>query len=270
MMCKINSELEGSPLAGLTPQLATAAFALLLVGPVTQCLAGPLRQTAFPSPEAASRALVAAVQAHDERAVTGILGAGAELVTSGDNARDALERERFVQKYQQMHRLAHEPGGVTALYIGAENWPFPIPLVSRGGKWRFDPDAGANEIRFRRIGENEVTAIGICHSLVAAETHPGADSDADGLVKTVLPNVQHANETVPFHGYNFRILSKSDGGFAAIAYPAVYRSSGVETFIVSQDDVVYEKDLGRKTGAVAGAIKAYPSGPTWTPAESIP
>jgi hypothetical protein len=270
MMQAMHSELEQSLLRGPTARVAFAACALLLAGPVTQCLAGPLRQTTFPSPDAASRALVAAIQTHDERAVTEILGAGAELVTSGDEAEDALERERFVQKYQEMHRLVHELGGVTALYIGAENWPFPIPLVSRGGVWRFDPDGGANEIRYRRIGENEVTAIGICHALVAAETHPGTDAEADGFVKTVLPNVQHVNTVVPFHGYDFRILSKSDGGFAAIAYPAEYRSSGVESFIVNQDDVVYEKDLGRKTGAVARAIKAYQSGPTWTPAESIP
>jgi hypothetical protein len=265
-----NSEIGKYSLYRPRACAALATFTLLLAGPVTPCLARPARQTTFPSPDAASRALVAAIQTHDERAVTEILGAGAELVTSGDEAEDALERERFVQKYQEMHRLVHELGGVTALYIGAENWPFPIPLVSRGGVWRFDPDGGANEIRYRRVGENEVTAIGICHSLVAAETHPGTDTEADGFVKTVLPNVQHVNTVVPFHGYNFRILSRSDGGFAAIAYPAEYRSSGVETFIVNQDDVVYEKDLGRKTGAVARAIKAYQSGPTWTPAESIP
>jgi hypothetical protein len=266
----MNGAVEGNPSRGPTAHVALATAVLLLAGPVTQCLATPLRQATFPSPDAASRALVAAVQTHDERAVTEILGGGADLITSGDKVQDALERERFVQKYQEMHRLVHEPGGVTALYIGAENWPFPIPLVSRGGVWRFDSDGGANEIRYRRIGENEVTAIGICHALVAAETHPGTDTEADGLVKTVLPNVQHANAVVPFHGYNFRILAKSDGGFAAIAYPAVYRSSGVATFIVSQDDVVYEKDLGRKTSAVARAIKAYLSGPMWTPAESIP
>jgi Protein of unknown function (DUF2950) len=270
MMQAMHSELEVSLFRGPTGHLALATCVLLLAAPVTQCLAGPARQTTFPSPDAASRALVAAVQKHDERAVTEILGAGAELVTPGDNGQDALERERFVQKYQEMHRLVHEPGGVTALYIGAENWPFPIPLVSRGGVWRFDPDGGANEIRYRRIGENEVTAIGICHALVAAETHPGTDTEADGLVKTVLPDVLHVNTVVPFHGYNFRVLSKSNGGFAAIAYPAAYRSSGVQTFIVTQDNVVYEKDLGRKTGAIARAIKAYQSGPTWTPAESIP
>jgi len=266
----VNNELEVSRSRGPTAHVACATFALLLAGHVTQCLAGPLRQTTFPSPDAASRALVAAVQTHDERAVTEILGAGAELVSSGDQIQDRLERDRFVQKYQEMHRLVREPGGVTALYVGAENWPFPIPLVSRAGVWRFDPDAGTNEIRYRRIGENEVTAIGICHALVAAETRPGTDTEADGLVKTVLPNVQQVNTVAAFHGYNFRILSKSDGSFAAIAYPAVYRASGVTTFIVSQDDVVYEKDLGRKTAALARAIKVYQAGPTWTPAESIP
>jgi hypothetical protein len=270
MMHEINSELEGSPLRGLTARIAIATSAVLLLGPLTSSLAGSLHQTTFSSPEDAGRALVAAVQTHDERAVTKILGAGAELVTSGDNAQDALERERFVQKYHEMHRLVQEPGGVTALYIGAENWPFPVPLVSRAGVWRFDPDGGASEIRFRRIGENEVTAIGICHALVAAQTHPGSDTEADSLVQTVLPDVQHANKPVPFHGYDFRILSKSGGGFAAIAYPAVYRSSGVLSFIVNQDGVVYEKDLGRNTAAVARAITLYQSGPTWTPAETIP
>jgi hypothetical protein len=266
MRHEMNSDLEGSPLRGLTGRVALTTFALLLAGPAT-LLARSSSQPTFASPEDASRALLAAVQKHDERAVTKILGTGSESVTSGDKVQDSLERDQFVQKYQQMHRLVQEPGGVTALYIGAENWPFPIPLVSRGGVWRFDPDGGANEIRFRRIGENEVTAIGICHALVAAEIHPGADMEADGLVKTVLPNVEHLNTAVPFHGYNFRILSKSDGGFAAIAYPAVYRSSGVKTFIVNQDDVVYEKDLGRNTAAVAEATRTYQPGPTWAPAE---
>jgi Protein of unknown function (DUF2950) len=269
MMYEINGDLEGSPLRGLSSRVALMTFALLLVAPVT-LLARASGQTTFASPEDASRALLAAIQKHDDRAVTQILGAGSELVTSGDKLQDTLERDQFVQKYEQMHRFVQEPGGVTALYIGAENWPFPIPLVSRGGVWRFDSDSGAQEVRFRRIGENEVTAIGTCHALVAAQTHPGADTEADSLVKAVLPSVEHANGPVAFHGYYFRILSKTAGGFAAIAYPAVYRSSGVETFIVNQADVVYEQDLGRSTVAVAEGITAYQSGPTWTPAESIP
>jgi hypothetical protein len=269
MVDEVNSDLKAGPLRGLSSRVALTTFAVLLAGPVT-LLAKPSGQTVFASPEDASRALLAAIRQQDERAITRILGTKSELVSSGDQVQDIFERERFVQKYEQMHRFVQEPGGVTALYIGAENWPFPIPLVSRGGDgWRFDSDGGLHEVRFRRIGENEVTAIGICHALVAAQTHPGADTEADGLLNTVLPNLDHTSAPVPFHGYYFHVLSRSSGGFAAIAYPAVYRSSGVETFVIDQDDVVYEKDLGRNTPSVAKAITTYPSGPTWTPAESI-
>jgi Protein of unknown function (DUF2950) len=269
MKYQLNIEREGSPSRGTGSRIALTTFALLLASPVT-LLARPASQATFASPEDASRALLVALQKQDDQAVTRIVGTGGELVTSGDKRQDTLERDRFVQKYVQMHRFAQEPGGVTVLFIGAENWPFPIPLVSRGGVWRFDSNGGLKEVRFRRIGENEVTAIGICHALVAAQTRPGADTEADTLVKTVLPHMEDASGSVLFHGYYFRILSKHAGGFAAIAYPAVYRSSGVESFIVNQDDVVYEKDLGRNTAAVARAIVGYQSGPTWTPAESIP
>jgi hypothetical protein len=114
-----------------------------------------------------------------------------------------------------------------------------------------------------------VTAIGICHALVAAEAHPGADNEADGLVKMALPGVQNGNQPVPFHGYYYRILSHSGGKFAAIAYPALYRSSGVMTFIVNHNDGVYEKDLGPNSAAVARAMTTYHLDPTWTPVESI-
>jgi hypothetical protein len=263
----LNSDLERSPLRGLTGRIALTTFAVLLAGPVTLSFARPSSQTTFASPEDASRALLAAVQKRDERAVTKILGTGGELVTSGDKVQDSLERERFAQKYQEMHRFVQEPGGVTALYIGAENWPFPIPLVSRGGLWRFDPDGGANEIRFRRIGENEVTAIGVCDTLVMAETHPGTDSEADRLIKTLLPEVEGASKPILFHGYYFRILSHPGGGFAAIAYPAMYGSSGVMTFSVTQSGTVSEKDLGPNTANIAGAMTSYHSDTTWTPAE---
>jgi len=126
MMHEMNSALDGSPLREISTRVALTTFALLLAGPAT-LLARPSTQTTFASPEDASRALLGAVQKHDERTVTEILGTKGELVSSGDKLQDTLERERFVQKYEQMHRFVQEPGGVTALYIGAENWPFPIP-----------------------------------------------------------------------------------------------------------------------------------------------
>jgi hypothetical protein len=247
---------------------ALVTCALLVAGSIKLCLAGPLIQTAFRSPDEASRALVSAVREHDERAVGKILGAGSDLISSDDKAEDTLERERFVEKYQEMHRWVGESGGITTLYIGAENWPFPIPLVSRNGEWQFDSKAGSDEIRFRRIGENEVTALGMCDTLLSAETHPGADSEADRLVQTLLPQVEGASKPVSFHGYSFRILANAGGGFAAIAYPTMYRASGVMSFIVTQDGGVLEKDLGPNTANIARAITRYHTDATWTPAES--
>jgi Protein of unknown function (DUF2950) len=270
MTCELNNDLNERLRRATRASAARATFAVLLTGCVQLCLAQqPSRQPTFPTPEDATSALLAAVQKHDELAETKILGAGAEILSSDDKVQDALDHDRFAQKYQQMHRLVRDPAGVTTLYIGAENWPFPVPLVARNGVWRFDADGGADEIRFRRIGENEVTAIEICHTLVTAGTHPGVNSETGGLVKTVL-DVQHTNKPILFHGYEFRILSKPGGDFAAIAYPAVYRSSGVKTFIVNQDEVVYEKDLGPKTATAAAAMTTYQSGPTWAPAESMP
>ena len=270
MRCSMKSRVEEHQFRRSTASAALVVCALLIAGPVKLCLAGPSSQATFSSPDDASHALVSAVQGHDERAVGKILGAGSELISANDQAEDTLERERFVQKYQEMHRWVRESGGITTLYIGAENWPFPVPLVSHNGAWRFDSDAGANEIQFRRIGENELTAIEICNALVTAETHPGTDSEANRPVKTLLPQVKGESKPIRFHGYYFRILSSSDGGFAAIAYPAMYRSSGVMTFIVTQDGGVSEKDLGPKTANLAGAMTSYNSDPTWMPIASKP
>jgi len=96
-------------------------------------------------------------------------------------------------------------------------------------------------------------------------------------------NLQRGKQT-PFHGYYYRILTKQgpaakggardymvDGkltkGFAFVAYPAEYRNSGVLTFIVGQDGVVYEKDLGPETAQLAAAITEYNPDKTWRRSE---
>jgi len=134
-------------------------------------LCGPAgRSKTFSSAEEASQALAAAAQNNDEKAMMEILGpAGKQLVSSGDDAEDAQNRANFAQRYQEMHRLLKEPDGTTTLYIGAENWPTPIPLVNSGKAWYFDTEAGKKEILFRRIGRNELSAISVCEQLAAAE-----------------------------------------------------------------------------------------------------
>jgi hypothetical protein len=241
-------------------------------------------QERFPTAEAASHALFVAVQSENDQALAQVLGGGTELVSTGDTAEDQLEREHFARKYEEMHRLVREPDGTTVLYVGAENWPFPVPLVSRAEAWYFDGAAGKEEVMFRRIGENEATAIEACHALVLSRQGHSATIGADDPVieyaQTFVASHENGRESPsskevpagPFHGYYFRMLSGqpkngANAGFTFIAYPAEYRSSGVMTFVVTQDSVVHEKDLGPDTAKLATKATAGTPSSSWHPAE---
>ena len=252
-----------------------------------RCLAQSSFEETFASPEQAGGALVQAVQAGDERAVMRILGAEKQLVSSGDEVQDRLDRERFVQKYEQMHRLVREEDGTLRLYVGAENWPFPIPLVSNHGAWYFDVEAGMQEVMFRRIGENEFGAMRVCHALALARSagEPSAP-DRNDPIALLLVNVGGGGAPGAFRGYYFRRLesgtrnaparvagqateTNATAGFAFVAYPAEYRRSGVMTFVVDQTGVVYEKDLGPDTAAIARTMTWHTQDPTWHPVQQV-
>jgi DUF2950 family protein len=256
-------------------------LALLVVSCVHPSFAQEPNQKTFASAEEASRALFLAVQRDNEQAVMQILGGGKELVSSSDEVEDKLERAQFAKKYEEMHRLVREQDGTTILYIGAENWPFPVPLASRKGQWYFDSDAGGQEILFRRVGENEATAIATCHALVLAskkhETNATGDGPTSQYANTLVSTRQAREASAPFHGYYFRMLTGqrkgsnvpngTAGGFAFVAYPADYRSSGVMTFIVTPDDIVYQKDLGPDTARIAKAMTGWKADSSWHTAE---
>ena len=264
---------------GPTWVAALGALVLLVIGISQSSLAQKSRPETFSSPWKASSALFQAVQNSDEEALERILGAGKEVTSSSDEIEDKLERERFSQKYQEMHRLVREPDGTTVLYVGAENWPFPIPLVSKDGAWFFDSDTGTQEILFRTVGENETSALQVCHALAQGKER-GNTAASDPLIEyaqslvnsgtTASDNAarEEANQSSPFHGYYFRTVTGNTvpRGLAVVAYPADYRSSGVMTFIVTKNGKVYEKDLGRKTTTLAKDIKRGPDS-TWHPAE---
>jgi len=195
-----------------------AALGLLVVGFAQWSLAQKAEPRVFSSPGEAGNALFQAVQSNDEQAVERILGGGKEITSSSDEIEDRLERERFSQKYQEMHRLVREPDGTTVLYIGAENWPFPIPLASKNGAWHFDSDAGTGEILFRTIGENEITAIQVCHGVAKAKEHSQAETTGDDPIiqyaRSLLSGSAANAETSArdadhqpslFHGYYFRL-----------------------------------------------------------------
>jgi hypothetical protein len=67
--------------------------------------------------------------------------------------------------------------------------------------------------------------------------------------------------------YSYLVKGKMVGGFALVAYPASYGASGVKTFIVNHEGVVYEKDLGTKTGRLAKFMKAFNPDKTWKKVE---
>ncbi len=285
-MHTINRITETSSRPGLNWMAALGALALLVVGYSQFSLAQKSGPETFSSPWKASNALFQAVQNSDEEAVERILGAGKEVTSSSDEIEDKLERERFSQKYQEMHRLVQEPDGSTVLYIGAENWPFPIPLVSKNGAWYFDSDTGMQEILFRTVGENETTAIQVCHALAKAKDVNETETTGDDSIRKYVQSMVSGGtasavstardiekESSPFHGYYFRVGTNSAAGadkktsvVVLVAYPAEYRSSGVMTFIVTKNGTVYEKDLGSKTTTVARKLERGPDS-SWHTAE---
>jgi hypothetical protein len=260
--------------------VAVAALTLLLLGGARSSFAQESQPKTFSSLGEASKALFEAAQKEDEQALEAILGAGKEVTSSSDEIEDKLEREQFTKKYQEMHRLVQEPDGSTVLYIGAENWPFPIPLVSKDGAWYFDSETGSQEILFRRIGENEATAIDVCEefamaknaSVTKATSYDPITQFAESLVSGA--GNDGSKESNPFHGYYFRVVTGNSGSTAnggkngrsiLVAYPAEYHSSGVMTFIVKEGGIVFEKDLGPSTTTVAPQIKSR-AGSNWRPA----
>jgi len=131
-------------------------------------LTGP--QTHFASPEIAVEALVAANRDNNESALLAIFGAeGARLIHSGDPVEDRRGRARFVAAFDAGHKLELEGQDKAVLSVGAQEWPLPIPLIHESSGWRFDTDAGKEEILNRRIGRNELKVIEICRAYVEAQ-----------------------------------------------------------------------------------------------------
>ena len=253
---------------------------VLVAGFAKSSRAQDVQPKMFTSPGEATNALLEATQKEDEQALEAILGASKEVTSSKDEIQDKLEREQFAQKYQEMHRLVREPDGSTVLYIGAENWPFPVPLVSKNGEWYFDSDRGKDEILFRRVGENEATAIQVCEEFAMAKNAADAKAVSEDPITKFAESLATSGtasadntESNPFHGYYFRIVARnapsdasarSSRGLTLIAYPAEYQSSGVKTFVVTQKGLVSEKDLGPETTTVAPQMKAR-TGSSWHP-----
>jgi hypothetical protein len=296
---------------------------LALFIPLTACKKSEKPSiSVFASPDDAGNALLTAAKSGDQNALLAIFGPDSkEIISSGDAVQDKTVTDAFVEGYGVMHRWRKMPDDSQMLLVGADNFPFPIPLKKNsGGQWFFDTAAGRDEILSRRVGRNELAVIEICAAAADAQAEyfskphdgettrqyaakfisdPGkqnglywnapegkaqsplgplaAFATAEGY--TAKPDAHTA-----FHGYYFRMLKgqsdkapggakdymvngKMVGGFAFAAYPAEYGNSGVMTFMINQDGLLLQKDLGKTTTETATAMTVFDPDTSWNPVQ---
>jgi hypothetical protein len=305
---------------GLGALVCSAAAALAAESPA----AGSAAKTSAPPPgvetfdtaEQAGEALISAAAAFDQKRLINLFGQdGRDVIFTGDLEHDRQRATDFTAQAAKKKHVTVDPksGTSATVFVGAEDWPFPVPVVKRGGKWFFDSVAGRRELMYRRIGENELDAIDVCHGYVEAQhdyalrkregyevneyaqriiASPGkqdglAWQNADGswggpvgehIARAIAQGLKPAE---PYHGYFFRILKGQGpaarlgqmeyvikgvmiGGFALLAVPAEYGITGISTFMVSNDGIVYEKDLGPKTSEQFQKMEVFNPDTSWS------
>ena len=152
-----------------------AVASLSLAAPSAQA------QQSFKSPDDAASALVAAVKSGIKQDALKVLGAdGEDIIDSGDDVADADARVKFLSAYDARHSLKVD-GRRASLIIGADDFPFPIPLIHNKNGWEFDTADGRQEILYRRIGRNELDAIQTCLAFVDAENEYAEKDRGDGI-----------------------------------------------------------------------------------------
>ncbi len=276
------------------------------------------QQKQFDTPKQAADALIQVAANFDVAAAKEILGPDSDdIVTSEDPVMDKNRAQAFAAKAKEKSSTQIDKGDPNRaiLLVGNDDFPLPIPIVKRKGKWSFDTKVGREEILNRRVGANELNAIEVCRGFDEAQKEYAAEKHDDskineyaqriistsgkhdglawqnpdgtwggpvgeGVAKALEQGYSNPSQPQPYHGYYFKVLKgqgpaaplgQTDyvvkgvmiGGFALAAAPAQYRVTGVKTFIVSHDGVVYEKDLGPDTLKTFQSMDRYNPDKSW-------
>ena len=261
-----------------------------------------------------------AAEKFDVAALEAIFGpTGRDLVVTEDAVADKNRAQEFAAKARERKTVTPDPTNrnLAILSVGNDDWPLPLPIVRKGGKWLFDTAAGQQEILNRIIGANELDAIEVCRGFVEAQhefaltkreasgvnqyaqrilSTPGKqdglawrnpDGSWDGPIGEAVARAieqGYSERSEPYHGYYFKVLKGQGpaaplgemdfvvkgvmiGGFALVAAPAQYGVTGIQTFMVSHDGVVYEKDFGADTLNVFKTMERFNPDKTWNPVE---
>jgi len=274
-------------------------------------------QKQFATAKEAADALVQAATSFDQAALKEILGPDSDdIVSSDDPVQDKNRAAAFAAKAKEKSALETK-GDRAIMEVGKDDFPLPIPIVKRKGKWVFDTKVGKEEILNRRIGSNELDAIAICRGFDDAQKEYAQEKHDDSKVNQYAQKIistpgkhdglawknpdgtwagpvgeevanalaqGYTDKAKPYHGYYFKVLTKQGpaahggeidfvvggamiGGFGLVAAPAEYRVTGVKTFMVGPDGVVYEKDLGPDTLKTFQTMDSYNPDKTWKETE---
>jgi hypothetical protein len=242
--------MNSTPLKDISRWLARfVVLGLAFAGAMLQA-APQEHQRTFATPLDAIQATIDAAEHNDTAALLQIFGPeGKDIVESGDSAQDKEHRAEFVRSAReklQVEQDPYSPDRVT-FAVGEQDWPFPVPVVRKDGRWQLDSPSGRIEILARRIGRNELNAMEICRGYAEAQMEYASGArEGDGVLKYALrvvgtPGKRDAlysdgvpdslvsrafaaavvtgpatagKKPEPYHGYYFRVL-KSQGPDAA-------------------------------------------------------
>jgi Protein of unknown function (DUF2950) len=330
---KMNSAINKCVLPTLATIVLILAMCLFAATPTTHAQTPP--QSTFSSADDALRALVSAAKDKDRAALAKLFGPDYDKLLTGDEVEDNKDLDAFSSAASESAQLQKVNDSKYLVTVGQDNWPTPIPIVQKDGKWLFDTKAGLEEALNRKVGENELSAIATCRVYAVAqwEYYTEGDWDHDGVAeyaerlystpgkhdglywetseddkpsplgklvaaaraegygpKAETPDAAGkggaqekeavSEDRAPYHGYYFKILTRQGSaapggrygyvingnmiaGYALVAYPDKWGSSGVMTFIINQQGRVYEKNLGASTAKLAAAITEYNPDPSW-------
>lgn len=257
-------------------------------------------QQMFDTPDKAASALVSAITSQNENELNALLGDDwRQYLPSQEVDPEAVAR--FLRDWKVIHHI-EQKDDVAHLNVGQDNWQLPIPMVKTEAGWHFDMQQASDEILTRTIGLNELSAIEAAHAYVQAQEDyfqlnqsyaqkfMSSEGKKDGLYWPIKPGeapsplgpaFSPAQPGMGYHGYHFKILkaqgAKSTGGeksylskgklqngFALIAWPVEYGNTGVDSFIVNQEDVVYQKDLGEQTSEKVKNVTKFDPDEGWS------
>jgi hypothetical protein len=282
--------------------MRTSAVVVLFAGLIAGCGERNTLRT-FDTPEDAMRALVTAVENGSSADVEAIVGRDLIESLMDDEDLDAeVVRKLFVRAARTQIQIQPDPENPAQQIaaLGQLEWPFPAPLVRDGSKWRFDGEAGADEVTYRRIGRNELKTLAFAFGYVdAQEEYASADRDGDGTLEYAVrinstPGLKDGlywstatgedmspvgpfaaaaafgeeppgGRPEPLAGYWVKLIPAADATRmpTAIAWPAEYAFTGIVTFAVDEKGDIYQKDLGEDTVKLAKELAAFTPDDSW-------